>query len=955
MAILPKRHKHQLRLIALTAFSLMLSGRTTAQGTDYCKGLKNPTSFVITGAGNAANATWYGYTGSKNSQASACGNWGMAGWGNQIPASQLASQVSGSSCTQATPASTNINGQGDYMNRFVIKGPGYDRLTFNRLSYLPPDDSYTSSIRLGNNCGGTHEAEMLCYQVDVRPQNSLIFIWYALSLQNGQHSTPDNPEFGIEIERRVSGSGTNGTWERIGGDTLCYIRPTPAGSGADVSPFYVGSTGQHNSGASYGANIYLPWNKVAINLNKYLYQTIRIKIGAGDCSMSVHYACAYIAGECQAMEIKTSGCPAGATRTVQELTAPPGLENYVWYKCNSGTEGISSLYNVPASINFTQLTPNNSTNNTYNCQIEDFLLTEGSMAGRYTNEQIFRCDMTSRMNETLPFTSTVYVRVLNTKPSMTIDTLKSCDGDINLTNKSYVPNDLDGCDTSITKWWFYSGSDTLTPIADSTVGANITYRWPEVGQYAVKVRSFNAEDHTCYSDSTYTISVLGRPKANFTIYPGRNVCAAETVILKDTTSSSVRRDWIFYDYQDGALVGADTVTRYGTDDDTISRVFDNYRNPIEMVSYNGLFTRDTVNTYDTVWCTSSAFDTVEVFQHPELSVSGDTVVCNGQKTDIHVATETEGCRYLWYLDTLGNGFISEGQNLSTMPYGDTCRYYVKVISPMQCEAWDSVNAYRVNPTLSISRNDMCAGDAVTLSADNAYSYSWSASPADSSLDAQLDSAGHGPETLTVTPAQTTVYTMVGHGTNDCDAAPLTKKITVHPLPVATVETNPRFVDSDNPVVTLTDASPYSVRRTWLFSDGIPEEHTSPCSHNFGEVSSDSTDVTLVAYNDLDCSDTLAFRLPVTQFTFYAPNAFTPERPDNNTFRIYTANAQENFSVYIYDRQGRQVFASKDLHFAWDGTFEGRKLPQGAYTYVIRYRRPDTEDIVTQRGSVTLIR
>jgi gliding motility-associated-like protein len=943
------KQSSELKSLALTLLALLVASTAMAQSENYCKGLKNPTSFVIPGSGNLAQAVWYGYTGSKNAVASTCDSWGMTGWGTQIAANQLASQSSGSSCTSATPASTDINGNNDYMNRFVIKGPGYDHLTYNHLSYLPPDPTYTSSIRLGNNCGGSHEAEMLCYQLNVRPQNSLIFIWYALSLQNGQHTEAQNPEFAIVIEKKVGNS-----WVRIGNDTLCYIRPTPAGTGSNVAPFYVGSTGTQNTGASYGCNIYLPWNKVAINLNKYIYETIRIKIGAGDCSMSAHYACAYIAGECQAMEIKTSGCPAGATQTVQRLTAPKGLENYVWYKSASGAEGISSLYNVPDDINFIQLTPSSGPGDSiYDCQVDDFLLTEGSHANEYTNEQIFRCDMTSRMNETVPFTSKVYVRVLNTKPSMYIDTNKTCDGDIFLTNKSYVPNDPRGCDTSITKWWFYTGSDTLSPIADSAVGARVSHRWNKKGRYAVKVRSFNREDYECFTDSTYVIKVLGRPNAGFEIYPGRDVCAAERVILTDTTSDAIRRDWIFYDFQDGDVLGSDTLHRLTSD--TTSRVFENYRNPIKMVAYNEMYTLDEFVLTDTTWCTSSVIDTVVVFQHPELEVSGDTVVCNGQQTDIHVSTETENCRYRWYLDTLGNGYISEGQTLNTMPYGDTCRYYVKVISPMQCEAWDSVNAYRVNPTLSISRHDMCDGDAVTLTADKAYSFSWTATPADSSLDMLLDSAGHGPRTITVTPHQTTVYTMVGHGTNDCSAAPLTEQITVHPVPTATIDAYPGFVDSDNPVVTLTDASPHSVRRVWYFDDGVAEEYLSPCSHNFGEVSSDSTAVTLVAYNDLDCSDTMTVKLPVTQFTFYAPNAFTPERPDNNTFRIYTANPQENFSIYIYDRLGHQVYYSQDLHFAWDGTYEGRKLPQGSYTYVIRYRRPGTEDIVTQKGSVTIIR
>ncbi|MCQ2296740.1 MAG: gliding motility-associated C-terminal domain-containing protein [Bacteroidales bacterium] len=930
---------NKVKKTALTAIALLLA--TTVMGQqDFCKGLKNPTSFTIASAGNSANAQWYGFTGSKNATASQCGAWGMTGWGTQIAASQLASQSSGSSCTNS--GSVDINNQSDYMNRFVIKGPGNDPSTGNRLSYLPPDPGYTSSIRLGNNCGGTHEAEMLCYQFNVRPQNSLIFIWYALSLQNGQHSIPENPEFAIEIEKKV---GNN--WVRVGGDTLCYIRPTPASPGTDVAPFYRGATGTQ-TGGQYGENLYLPWNKVAINLNAYLYETVRIKVGAGDCSMSAHYACAYIAGECQSMEIKTSGCPAGSSNVVDTLRAPKGLSNYQWFKCNSGTDGISSLLDVPASINFTAVSAGGPDDSIYLCRTSDFRLTEGPHAGDTANTQIFRCDMTSYMNPSIPLVSKVYVSVRNTKPTMSLDTIKSCDADLSLINKSYVPGDMNGCDTSISKWWFYSGSTNQTTLIDSSFGATAHHRYDSAGIYAVKVRSFNNEDHTCYTDSTYTIRVLGRPTPVMEIDPAREVCVNNTVALIDATPGSVRRDWV---------LNGDTVFGNRRNNNArLSRIFENYKNPIELIAYNGLYCRDSINTYDTIWCTASAFDTVEVFQHPVLHVSGDTVVCNGERTDITVEAETEGCRYRWYLDTLGSAMISEGQTLSTLPYADTCLYYVKVISPQACEAWDSVNAYRVNPTLSISRHDMCEGDNVTLTSGAAYTYTWLASPADSTLDILLDSLGHGPAEITVSPSQTTTYTLIGHGTNDCSAAPLTEQITIHPIPVATMEAYPAFVDSDNPVVTLTDVSPYSVRRVWTFEEGVGEEYTSPCSHNFGEVSADSVNITLVAYNDLECSDTLNFRLPVTQFTFYAPNAFTPERPDNNTFHVFTANEQENFSVFIYDRMGRLVYTSNDLHFKWDGnSLDGIKCPQGAYAYVIYYRRPNTEDIVTQKGTITLIR
>ncbi|MBP5645477.1 MAG: gliding motility-associated C-terminal domain-containing protein, partial [Bacteroidales bacterium] len=99
-----------------------------------------------------------------------------------------------------------------------------------------------------------------------------------------------------------------------------------------------------------------------------------------------------------------------------------------------------------------------------------------------------------------------------------------------------------------------------------------------------------------------------------------------------------------------------------------------------------------------------------------------------------------------------------------------------------------------------------------------------------------------------------------------------------------------------------------------------------------------------------------FTVPVVLFTFYAPNVFTPERPDNNLFRVYTTNEMEHFHITVYDRRGQMVYKSDDLHFEWDGNrLDGEKCPQGAYVYVITYRRPMTEDIVTQKGTVTLIR
>ena len=940
-------------IIILTA--LLCSAELLAQVLSPCPGLKNPASFTSGSQSGMYVGFYSGQTGNKATQApnALTGATGVTLDPTVYNASQLATVTDNGGSSYC---GSNLNPSNQFRIMSNTDGPGTgsqagkDPSVNYALPYCPTsiDPTIVKSIRLGN-CQTSDHAEALYYTMNVRIQNALLFMYYAIVVQAPGHGADADPAFVIRVTKQNNGTGP---WNQIS-DTLFY--------GISSNGLTNGVNGWHSYNGSGGNGFYRDWNKVAINLMDYLYEQVRVEMFIGDCDWSGHYAYCYIAGDCQAMDIKTSGCPAGATSVVDTLRAPTGLDNYHWYKCNVDGQYIGSMANIPASYSWTSLA-NGPGDSIYHCRLSDFLVTQGVTPGDpvnyFSNNMVFRCDMTSAMDPAKPFTSNVYVRVDNTKPAVSVDSLKDCESQITLTDRSYVPNVSNGCDTTYTQWWFYSGSDTNTTLVESVTGGIASHEYDTIGLYAVKVRTFNRDDHACFTDTVYKVRTLGRPKARIDL-SAREVCEAEVVRLTDSTVGSVRRNWVLHGFLPNG--NNDTVRGHYNSPNhyrDIQRPFPNYKNPVELIAFNGLYCRnpevDTV--FDTIWCSDNTFDTIEVFQHPELLVTGDTVVCNGQQTDITVATETEGCTYRWYRELNGTNQIAEGQTLRVLPYDDTCKYYVKVISRKQCVAWDSVNAYRVNPRLSISRHDMCEGDKVTLTAEAAYSYSWTAEPHDPYLDELLDENGHGPDSITVSPAQTTTYTVVGHGTNECNANPLSETINIHPIPVATVDYYPTFVDSDNPVVTFTDQSPYSVHRVWYFNEGTPQEINSPCSHNFGEVSSDSVDVTMVAYNDLECSDTIEFRLPVTQFTFFAPNIFTPERPDNNTFQIFTANAQENFSIFIYDRAGRQVFSSNDLHFRWDGiSQDGIKCPQGTYAYIISYRRPGTEDIVTQKGTITLLR
>lgn len=87
---------------------------------------------------------------------------------------------------------------------------------------------------------------------------------------------------------------------------------------------------------------------------------------------------------------------------------------------------------------------------------------------------------------------------------------------------------------------------------------------------------------------------------------------------------------------------------------------------------------------------------------------------------------------------------------------------------------------------------------------------------------------------------------------------------------------------------------------------------------------------------------------------FMPNVFTPTLATNNqvcpalSFRSAT-----DYSFAIYDQQGLLVFYSVNPDDCWDGTYQGRLLPQGAYVYLLRYNRGQGMPQV-KRGTILLI-
>lgn len=897
-----------------------------AQSAD-CMGLKNPTSFTFTG-GNA-NSAWSGMTGTKQARASTCTLSG-SNFTTTVPASSLTTISSGSSCTSNN--GTDYFGQQDYQRRFVIKGAGTDPATGNHLSYLPPDPSFTTSIRLGNYCGGT-EAEMLTYEFDVNANNSLVTIWYALSLQNGQHDNAQNPEFVITVEKQV---GTS--WVPAGGDTLCYIRPTPAGSGSNVAPFYVGSTGTQ-TGATYGCNLYLPWNKVMLNLSRLTFQRVRIKIAAGDCSYTAHYACCFIAGECAPMRLNANGCAAGNTDAVATIAAPKGATFYRWYRSRNGKLTGSDRTDTNNYV-FVEGGANDSI---LQVTMEYFRNLTTNEVGTQTT---FMCKMKTMMNETYEIITPIYTDVNNTKPRLGYDTVLNCSSGVTLRDLSitpYVARDSDLVDTNLTQWWFYNQPNATSAMtaADSAIGGTVTYDFSEPGLHTVRIRT-SAVDTSCWNEKTFNVRTIQAPVPNIRL-ERNNLCKGDRITLTNGTLGGAYHEWIFH-FPEGDSISVMPGPAIQMTFDTTTRVTLRTRD-------NNFYMADTNNDgiRERVYCYTTIDTVIHVGNYPTLTVSGDTIVCNGDRSEVTVNSDVPNCVYNWYSVLGATTPVHENTNFLNTTISQDRTYYVKATSPFGCESWDSVKLYLVNPSLDVTKDKICTGDTVMLWAGRAATYEWTASTSDASFIGQ-----EGNDTIVVYPTETTTYTVVGHGTNGCSATALSRKITVYPYPVLQVSLTPDYIDSENPSVQFADLSENAVSSLWNFGNGNTSTIRTVV-FTFTDLSQDSILVSLTSSNQLGCSRDTSFWVPVGIFTVWYPNAFTPKLETNKIFKVFTANQLDDYELYIYDRGGNLVFQTNDPEEGWDGTYKGKECKSGTYVYISKYRRSGVERLMQQKGTVTLIK
>ena len=208
----------------------------------------------------------------------------------------------------------------------------------------------------------------------------------------------------------------------------------------------------------------------------------------------------------------------------------------------------------------------------------------------------------------------------------------------------------------------------------------------------------------------------------------------------------------------------------------------NGSNTQDIAVFPNINTTYTVTAYNEFGCFSVSSATVVVNVLPSVIFNGSTSICQGQSTTITVAG---GNTYQW----------STGSNSNSITVSEPGVYYVSVANSLNCVRTDSVTVVVWdNPVVNIAGSSLiCQGATAALTASGANTYLWS--------------TGEGGAAITVMPAETTTYNVIGYDEHGCSTT-VNKVVNVEAAPDIYISGNLAICHGDTTTLTASTATAY---------------------------------------------------------------------------------------------------------------------------------------------------
>jgi len=279
---------------------------------------------------------------------------------------------------------------------------------------------------------------------------------------------------------------------------------------------------------------------------------------------------------------------------------------------------------------------------------------------------------------------------------------------------------------------------------------------------------------------------------------------------------------------------------------------------------------------------------------------------------IIVHTDTIANNYQYSID--GGLSFQNSNSFYNLAQGS---YSLKVKSI--CATFDTIiiiSSPTLNVTVQAFPQEICNGKSSLLSSSGASIYSWS------------HNLGNASSHI-VSPNVTTTYSVDYFDDFGCSGSQ-DIIVTVNPQPIANFSASEKVIEFKNLEVKFKDLSIDADSWFWDFGDGNNSILQNPL-HIFSNQG--IYKVSLLVANNSMCEDLFSDTIIVVYNpTFYMPNAFKPSSSEHVNASVGPVGEDiENLEFFVYDRWGKLVFYSNEVHRKWDGRING-EIPQMTNVY-----------------------
>lgn len=485
----------------------------------------------------------------------------------------------------------------------------------------------------------------------------------------------------------------------------------------------------------------------------------------------------------------------------------------------------------------------------------------------------------------------------------------------------------DGPPTTQYSWEF--GGNAITPQGN---GPNVNVIYTAPGTYTV---TLTGQHGVCEDQETFNIVVTPSPVANFTLSPNYR-CEGLDVVFTNTSTNAPTTTWTF---GDGGNSSEFNITH-------------SYNQPGE---YTVTLIVDSNNG-----CTDTLRRELVVNERIDLGLEPQPPSCISENIYSFIG-EVSGPIGADYWITITDSVSEDFPGTSVLDYvfENVGLHPVTLHGTFQECASDTTIFIRIIgtpiPDFKLADGLKCVpytAEFVNLSmSETPLNYQWDFGNGETSGEEH-------PTTIYVDSGLYDVTLVIWSLEGCLDTLRLTKEdyVWVHPKPEARFMADRTEVEYCDASIQFTNLSIGDLLVQYDFDDkGARSNDQNPLYYfrNEGEHY-----VQLFVQSAAGCRDTASMNVYVEPFTVYAPNTFTPDGDEfNDNYQFVLRYEPFDWHAQILNRWGEIIYESFDYQSKWDGTYNGKKVQDGTYTYVIKYQpcsQVQTEKIV-KTGYINILR